>query len=216
MIHDHVVLEHGLPDDLREQAVEIFEEAFGDKMRMAVRDAAKRKEFMRRTYVGANTIVARRDGDLLGLAALSSRGEPYAGGLMGSSWDPRPYRDLLGWLGATWAVWGMRMADHHPKRDELYVDGIAVSPEVRGLGIGTRLLDEAAGIARRHGKRYVRLDVIDRNPRAKALYERLGYRVTNVQSFRHKERWLGFGEMISMELEVPPSTVAEGKVVGGA
>ena len=59
---------------------------------------------------------------------------------------------------------------------------------------------------KRQGKRFVRLDVIDRNPRAQALYERLGYRVTKVQSFRYKERWVGFGAMISMELRVPPTT----------
>ena len=50
----------------------------------------------------------------------------------------------------------------------------------------------------------MRLDVIDRNPRAQALYERLGYKTTRVQSFRYKERWVGFGAIISMERRVQP------------
>ena len=104
---------------------------------------------------------------------MSSKGAPYSGGLLGDSWDIRPHRDLLGWLGAMWAVWGTRMADHRPKADELYVDGIAVSPDARGLGIGTRLLHETAAIARTNGKEFVRLDVIDTTPRARALYERV-------------------------------------------
>lgn len=202
--HD-VVIEHGLPEHLRTQAVDLFEEAFGDKMGMAVRDRQKRKAFMHRAYLAEHIIVARRSDQLLGMAGLSSKGPPYAGGLLGTSWDPRPYRDLLGWLGAAWAVWGLRLADHKPKDDEIYVDGIAVSPAARGLGIGTRLLSEVTAIARGSGKRYVRLDVIDTNPRAQALYERLGYRVTKVQSFRYKERWLGFGAMISMEQPVDAS-----------
>jgi ribosomal protein S18 acetylase RimI-like enzyme len=204
MSDDGIVIEHGLPDELRDQAVEIFEDAFGEKMRMVVRDTDSRKAFMRRAYVAGNCVIARRGDTLLGLAGLSTKGQPYEGGLMGSTWDFRPYRDTLGWLGALWAVWGNRLADHRPKSDEIYVDGIAVAPQARGLGVGSRLLDEITSIARASGKRFVRLDVIDRNPRAQALYERLGFTVTRVQSFRYKERWVGFGAMISMEQPVPP------------
>jgi ribosomal protein S18 acetylase RimI-like enzyme len=200
MTDDDIVIERGLPDELRDQGVEIFEEAFGPKMRMAVRDREKRMAFMHRAYLADHVVIARRGVELLGMAALSARDVPYKGGLMGTSWDPRPYRDLLGWPGALWAVWGMRLANYKPKGDELYIDGIAVAPPDRDHGIGTRLLEEAAAIALERGKRFVRLDVIDTNPRAQALYERLGYKITKVQSFRYKERWLGFGGMVSMEL----------------
>lgn len=200
---DRIVIEHGLPDALRDQAVEIFEDAFGSKMRMAVPDADKRIAFLRRAFVAEHCLIARRGDALLGMAGLSTKGAPYAGGLLGSSWDFRPYRRLLGWLGAMWAVWGNRLSDHRPGADEVYVDGIAVSAHARGLGIGTRLLDETTAVARANGKAFVRLDVIDTNPRAQALYERVGYKVTKVQSFRFKERWVGFGGMISMELPVP-------------
>jgi ribosomal protein S18 acetylase RimI-like enzyme len=208
MDDDGIVIEQGLPDGLRDQAVEIFEDAFGSKMRTAVRDREQRMAFMRRAYVARNCLVARRGDSLLGMAGLSTKGPPHAGGLMGGSWDVRPYRDLLGWVGAMWAVWGSRMADHRPKADEVYVDGIAVSSAARGLGIGTRLLEATTAIARDEGKAFVRLDVIDTNPRAQALYERLGYKVTKVQSFRYKERWVGFGGMISMELRVPDEDAA--------
>ena len=204
MSDPEVTIELGLPHELRDQAVAIYEEAFGEKMRMAVRDQQKRMAFVERALVLDNILVARRGDELLGAAGLSSRGAPFAGGTLGSSWDPRPYRDLLGWTGALWAVWGSRMADPEPKADEVYVDGIAVASQARGLGIGTRLLAEIRQTARSHGKRYVRLDVIDSNPRAKALYERVGYRVTKVESFRWKQRWVGFGAMISMEQPVGP------------
>lgn len=199
-----VTIELGLPHELRDQAAAIYEEAFGEKMRMAVRDQQKRMAFVERALVADNILVARRGDELLGAAGLSSRGAPFAGGTLGSSWDPRPYRDLLGWTGALWAVWGSRMADHEPRADEVYVDGIAVASQARSLGIGTRLLAEIRQTARSHGKRYVRLDVIDSNPRAKALYERVGYRVTKVESFRWKRRWVGFGAMISMQQPVGP------------
>jgi ribosomal protein S18 acetylase RimI-like enzyme len=204
MDETEVVIERGLPGELREQAVAIFEEAFGQKMRSSIRDQRARMAFMNRAYRAENVIVARRHDRLLGMAGLATRGAPYEGGLLGASWDPRPYRDLLGWTGAVWAVWGLRLASHPARPDEIYIDGIAVSPEARGLGVGTRLLTEIDDIARAHGKRYVRLDVVDTNPRAQALYERVGYKVTRVQSFGWKRRWVGFGAMISMERRVAP------------
>lgn len=204
MDETEVVIEHGLPDELREQAVALFEQAFGYKMSTAIRDRQRRMAFMTRAYRARNVIVARQGDRLLGMAGLSSRGEPYRGGVVDVSWDPRPYVDLLGWIGAMWAVWSMRLGSHSPAGDEIYVDGIAVSPEARGLGLGTRLLAEIAELARRNGKRFVRLDVIDANPRAQALYERVGYRVTRVRSFGWQRNSIGFGAMISMELPVDP------------
>ena len=53
--------------------------------------------------------------------------------------------------------------------------GIAVGETARGAGVGSALLAEILAIARRAGKRAVRLDVVDTNPRAKALYLRCGF-----------------------------------------
>jgi ribosomal protein S18 acetylase RimI-like enzyme len=59
--------------------------------------------------------------------------------------------------------------------DLLLMDGIAVAPALRGRGIGTLLLRAMCRLAARHGKRGVRLDVVDTNPRARDLYEREGF-----------------------------------------
>lgn len=197
-----IAIERRLPEHQVEAAVVVFDEAFGDKVRAAVPDRDRRMAFFARVFDRDHVVTAVRDGELLGMAGLSARGGAYRGGLMNVGWDPRPLVDLLGWWGSMRAVWATRLAAHRPASGELYVDGIAVSPAARGHGIGTRLLEEVATIAREQRMRWVRLDVIDTNPRAQALYARLGYRVTKVQSFRAMERWLGFGGIISMELPV--------------
>ncbi len=214
MDEDEVVIGRGLPEDLRKAGVLLFEEAFGDKMRMAIRDRDKRLAFMARVYAADHIVVALRDGELLGMIGLSSGAGHYHGGLMDIPWDPRPFRDLLGLRGSVMAMLSLRLTAHKPAIDELYVDGVAVAPEARGLGIGTKLLDEALAIARESSMRWLRLDVIDTNPRAQALYERLGYKVTKVQSFRYMERIIGFGGMVSMELAVGAGEAGGGPTVG--
>ncbi|MFM1758386.1 MAG: hypothetical protein RL193_963 [Actinomycetota bacterium] len=63
-----------------------------------------------------------------------------------------------------------------PESDEqLLMDGVAVSAEVRGQGIGSKLFNELITYARSQGFKSVRLDVIDENPRAKDLYAAIGF-----------------------------------------
>ena len=73
------------------------------------------------------------------------------------------------------------MYDRKVEKEELLMDGIAVGADCRGLGIGTRLLEEIIGTAKTHDCKYVRLDVIDINRRAKALYERKGFETISVE-----------------------------------
>jgi ribosomal protein S18 acetylase RimI-like enzyme len=169
---------------------------------MSLPDRDKRLRFLARAFAPDHSVVALRGDELVGMVGLSASEGRYRGGIMEVPWDPRRFRDLLGVIGAIRAVIGLRGADHKPEHGELWVDGIAVSPEARGQGIGTRLLDEVASIARQEGFRWVRLDVADINPRAQALYERVGYRVTRVESFGYMRRIVGFGGMTSMELNV--------------
>lgn len=57
-----------------------------------------------------------------------------------------------------------------------YVNVLAVRPQFRGLGLGTRLLDLADETGRARGKRGMSVIVSDANPGARRLYQRCGYR----------------------------------------
>ena len=57
----------------------------------------------------------------------------------------------------------------------IYVQDLVVAESARGLGVGRRLLAEAAAIARARGGSYLRLSVDDDNPRAQAFYRRCGF-----------------------------------------
>lgn len=202
MSDDEVVIRRGLPEHLRADAAALFEEAFGDKLGLAIPARQRRMAFMERRLRGDHLVAALREHELVGMMGLSSRDGPFQGSVFHATGSLRELWGLLGVLGSSRAMVGLTVARHQPAPVELYIDGIAVAPSARGRGIGSTLLDEALVIAREGGFRWLRLDVIDTNPRAQRLYERLGYQVTRVQSTLFLRRVLGFGSVISMELSV--------------
>jgi ribosomal protein S18 acetylase RimI-like enzyme len=56
------------------------------------------------------------------------------------------------------------------------LDTIAVDEAYRGHGIGSKLLESLPTIAKKSGKKVIGLSVDDANPKAKALYERVGFK----------------------------------------
>ena len=63
-------------------------------------------------------------------------------------------------------------------KNEILMDGIAVDEDHRGQGIGSQLFDALFEWTKSHDFEALHLDVIDENPKAKALYERLGFQKT--------------------------------------
>jgi ribosomal protein S18 acetylase RimI-like enzyme len=59
--------------------------------------------------------------------------------------------------------------------NEYYLSNIAVYPEFRGLGLGTKLLSEIERESKKSRDKKIVLDVETNNKRAIKLYERIGY-----------------------------------------
>ena len=60
---------------------------------------------------------------------------------------------------------------------------LAVCPEYRGRSLGNTILELAGELAKQHGKKAVRLDVLESNLPAQHLYEKNGF------IYRGKEHW---------------------------
>lgn len=63
---------------------------------------------------------------------------------------------------------------YKPKADEMYVEHIVVTKDVRGMGVGTKLLEWSEQKARERGANRLSLGVVKGNP-AKRLYDRFGF-----------------------------------------
>ena len=75
----------------------------------------------------------------------------------------------------------------YPDRDyftghrRAFVEVLAVAEQAEGLGVGRALMRHVEGWARERGMREVVLDVFAGNERARAFYERVGYRPDHVR-----------------------------------
>lgn len=61
--------------------------------------------------------------------------------------------------------------------ETLHLANIAVRPDKRGQGIGTRLMEEALAVARQLGSERITLEVRVSNLPARRFYEKLGFRI---------------------------------------
>ena len=107
-------------------------------------------------------------------------------------------RDELGLTGAIRAAIVFSILERRPEPGELLMDGIAVDADARGQGIGTALFDELEAYAGEHGLDRIHLEVIDTNPDARRLYERLGFVATKTERTPYLRRIMGFSAVTSM------------------
>ena len=133
---------------------------------------------------------------LLGIAGFkTSRGTMVGGELSDLA-------AVYGWFGALWRGVILSLLERDLEDDVLLMDGIAVSEAARGQGIGTKLLNAIFAEAERRDKKRIRLDVIDTNPRARALYERLGFIQTDTEHLGPLRYLFGFSSAARMERAV--------------
>ncbi len=168
-----VTIVRGVPSPLVPVAARLFFEAFRGKLERVLAPEPQALRYLERAIDPGRAIVALGgEGRLLGLVGTKTA----EGAFLGDRWAD--LRTVYGLLGATWrsALLGVLARPIEPGR--LLLDGIAVAEAARGQGIGQALLEAVVAEAARQGLREVRLDVIDENPRAMALYERLGFRAT--------------------------------------
>lgn len=116
----------------------------------------------RHTYL--NTYVAMQGETLLGVLVLYD-------GLSVQALDA----NLAAWLKEKNAPANLDVEAHD---DEFYIDTICVAPAARGLGIGTKLLAYAEKLAREKGYQKVSLNVELEKEKARTLYERVGFVIT--------------------------------------
>jgi len=188
-----VMIYSGLHGHLRPQAARIYWEAFGGKLGRVLGPDDRAITFFERVIRTDHCLAALDDaGELIGIAGFKTPSGSFAGGGWG---------DLVavyGPWGGRWRGCLLRCLGREVDNDRFLVDGICVSRRHRGKGVGSLLLAALYDEAVQRGYRSIRLDVIDANWRARALYERQGFLATRTERMGPFRHLFGFAAATTM------------------
>jgi ribosomal protein S18 acetylase RimI-like enzyme len=193
-----VTIFRGLHPQLRPQAARLYWEAFGGKLGRVLGPDERALRFFERVIRGDLCFSAVGDGgELIGLAGYKTPAGSFAGG----TWDD--LTDIYGRWGGRWrgsVLWALgREVDN----DRFLIDGICVARAHRGKGVGSMLLSALYQEAAERGYGSIRLDVIQDNFRARALYERQGFRPTRTEELGLLRFLFGFASSTTMVRPLP-------------
>lgn len=195
-----VRIQRGLPATHRRTAALLYDEAFGAKLSAAITDAAVRIDLIDDSLDPDYAFVALERNQLLGLAGIHTEE-----GSLTAATDRLGFRHMTRRLGlprTIRAAFILSMFERTARPGELLLDGIAVARRARGRGIGSMLLQTIASFAVREGYETVRLDVVNTNTRARALYERKGFAATETRRYPAIRNLLGFESSTTMILDL--------------
>jgi ribosomal protein S18 acetylase RimI-like enzyme len=183
----------GFTDAERPDVAGLYWQAFSTKLGQILGPDVRALAFFAQIISPQFALVARRpDGTVIGVAGFkTAKGALTGGGI-------RDIAQHYGWFGALWKGPLLGLLERDLAQDTLLMDGICVDASARGLGVGTALLHAIKAEAEARDLSHVRLDVIDINPRAQALYLREGFMAGKVEHLGPL-RWLfGFSSSTRM------------------
>nr|WP_240897428.1 GNAT family N-acetyltransferase [Kineococcus vitellinus] len=146
-------------------------EVFGAELAPAFRDEATGRAEVTAALAADRFLLARDGGRVLGVCGFRADGRGAV------DWSWRATRSRLGWAAALRAAAVLAPLQGADVPGVLVLDGLCVAAEHRGAGTGSALLAAAHDLAAQRGERAVQLSVVDTDPRAEALYRRLGFAV---------------------------------------
>lgn len=188
-----------LNEEQKREVARLYYRAFVLKFRslwMFTGNESEAVRVLRRSLRYDSGLYAVRQGRVLGFIGLEQGDGFYA---------PLHYAALkrvFGTVGGTWryAAYGIyRMFHGNMPNNTVHVDPVVVSGDARGPGIGTRLFEAAFDWARRANRSRMVLEVVDTNPQAKKLYERLGFRTFKEEHLGLITKKAGFAKLFHME-----------------
>ena len=152
-------------------------EAFDAKLGPIIGRGERAEAFLVSVMNPANAISAIGPGGaLLGVAGFHDESGGFIGGVFADM------RKSFGLFSALWRWALLSLFERAAEEGELLLDGIVVAQSARREGLGGAILDFVAGHARANDRTSLRLEVVDANPRARALYRKKGF--TKVASSR--------------------------------
>lgn len=190
-----VLIVSRLPRKLKKDALEIYYDTFSAKEDVKLKPYTKEQAL--KIYNKAadfnRGLYALKGGKVVGIANLNFSGKKMIDLSFSHLFEE------FGLFGAIYRKLMHFMSDfQQPRWDEIKIDGIAVSKDARGNGIGSKMLKKIIRFARRRSFKRVKLKVVNTNPRAKKLYERFGFGEVKTRNYGFITKKSGFTAVTEM------------------
>lgn len=187
----------GFPSQHRAKAALLFWDAFRDKLHPIMKPECKALEFLEYAIDASHAVSAvSPDGDLLGIAGFKTNQGTFVGGNL------LDLQSVYGHFGGVWRGFALSVLERPLEAETLLMDGIMVTETARGQGIGAALLSALKDKAVELHCTKLRLDVIDTNPRARALYERQGFVENETSDMGPLQHVFGFRQVTTMTCQL--------------
>ena len=159
----------GLSKKYNSIVAELFLNALGDKFTPILGNKTQAKELLELSISPHNCFSAVCGSEMLGLLAFQINNTNFL------SITLKRIFSVYGIMNGIIKAIGLSMLIHKSNSDEIYLEAIAVNESARGKGVGTQLINALFLFAKENNFKSITLQVIDTNPKAKELYERLGF-----------------------------------------
>ena len=191
-VADRTEIRLGLPERHRRDAAELYYQAFRQKFEPVMGSREHGVAILAKTFDPELAIVALHQDQLAGVAGVQYGGRHFV------DFEMSAFVQEFGWLRGPFKLLLLLAFARRQRKGELSMDGIVVHPSMRGQGIGTRLLQTVFDFAQTNGFGSVRLEVVDTNPGARRLYERMGFVPTKTKEYPYLRRAMGFSAVTTM------------------
>ena len=181
-----------MPEEFRREVAEIVYEAFRQKLVLIIGSPEQGVAILEKAIDPTLAIIAVCQGQPVGVAGLQYDGRNFISPQR--SEFVRQFGALSGT--ARFVLFKLFVQAYYQK--DMYIDILAVSPAMRGKGVGTRLLEAVFQTAGEKGFKSVSLEVVDTNPDARRLYERVGFVARRTYPYPYLRGIAGFSASIKM------------------
>lgn len=187
-----VIIAHGLPEAMRRRAAELYYAAFQQKLEPIFRAQDRTIDLLAQSFDTDMVFVALHGETLVGLAGMQHGNRQFV------SFTLPLFTQHFGWTRGTAKLLACAVFERHAAARQLLMDGIVVDSALRGQGVGTQLFAALRAYAAQNSFNSIRLDVVDTNPAARRLYERLGFVATQTTTLPGAKYIFGFGASTTM------------------
>jgi ribosomal protein S18 acetylase RimI-like enzyme len=191
-----IEIQLGMPEAMRHQAAVICYEGFRPQMESLVGSQQKGIAILERSLDVELALIALYQDRLAGFLGLQYENRPFF------QFKRSHFIRELGFLRGLLVFLLFTLSATPIQKTEMFINVIVVDASMRGRGIGTSLINAAFEIAQQNQFHAILLDVVDTNPEARRLYERMGFIPMRTREYRYLRNLIGSSAVTTMKKEL--------------